>query len=161
MRREQSGFTLIELMIVVGIIGILAAIAIPRYQEAIARAQFAESASMLSGVRAEVQRRALTGGTLSADPQQMAVELGMSLNGRYGVITATSGWNGSEDDIWIEYTFGADTADGESRSSNPQLEGERVQYVYGATGEGDVPREQWVCRTSAPSQIAGDCESSL
>ena len=54
MKTIQKGFTLIELMIVVAIIGILAAVAIPAYQDYIARAQMAEAMNLTDGLKTAV-----------------------------------------------------------------------------------------------------------
>jgi len=82
MKAIQKGFTLIELMIVVAIIGILAAIAIPAYQDYTIRAQVSEGLSLASAAKTAVGEYFLNKGDAPAN----RTEAGMSDN-----VTDTSG----------------------------------------------------------------------
>jgi len=74
MRRIQKGFTLIELMIVVAIIGILAAIAIPAYQDYTIRAQVSEGLNLSAAAKAAVAEDFLNEG----EPPVDRTDAGMS-----------------------------------------------------------------------------------
>ena len=64
---KQSGFTLIELMVVVAIVGVLSAIAIPQYQNYVARAQVAEGFSLLASGKMAVSEYYNENGSFPTD----------------------------------------------------------------------------------------------
>jgi len=65
MQKMQKGFTLIELMIVVAIIGILAAIAIPQYQNYIARAQINSAIAEINPLKTAAEDSLMRGATMA------------------------------------------------------------------------------------------------
>ena len=70
MKRVQQGFTLIELMIVVAIVGILAAIALPAYQDYVIRSKMSEAAAALAACKTSVAEYASTRGNYPTDTAQ-------------------------------------------------------------------------------------------
>ncbi len=80
--KKQQGFTLIELMIVVAIIAILAAIAIPAYQDYIARAQMSEALTLASGQKVGVSEVFSNKGTCPANGSD-GFAADTDINGKY------------------------------------------------------------------------------
>jgi len=146
----QKGFTLIELMIVVAIIGILAAIAIPAYQDYLIRSQVSEGLTMAAAAKAGVSEFYANKGTWPVDNNTAGMGAANTIQGKYvQQIQVTSGA--------ITITFG-----NEANAAN--LSGKTVGLSPGASTNGDVI---WKCGnasdptgwatwpTSATTNLAG------
>ncbi|HEZ0658099.1 TPA: pilin [Neisseria meningitidis] len=97
MNTLQKGFTLIELMIVIAIVGILAAVALPAYQDYTARAQVSEAILLAEGQKSAVTEYYLNHGEWPSNNSSAGVASASDIKGKYvqkvevakGVITAT------------------------------------------------------------------------
>ncbi|HFC6729208.1 TPA: pilin [Neisseria meningitidis] len=97
MNTLQKGFTLIELMIVIAIVGILAAVALPAYQDYTARAQVSEAILLAEGQKSAVTEYYLNHGEWPGDNSSADVATSANIKGKYvekvevknGVVTAT------------------------------------------------------------------------
>lgn len=131
MKRTQQGFTLIELMIVVAIVGILAAIAIPAYQDYIARSKVSEGLASLAEAKTTVAEYYSTNGTLAAS----AVSIGID-TGRTTPYTSGMTWSNAAQPVVGVFLTNINTA----------VNGTSVQL----TGTRDSARKdlEWSCSNS-------------
>ncbi len=130
MQKIQKGFTLIELMIVVAIIGILAAIAIPQYNDYTAKAQASEAFALLDGLKSPTTAAFSEDGT-------WVIPAGSVTTGKYvaGIVAggAAGAWT-------LVATYNA-------AGVNTQIASQTVTMTFNdATGA-------WTCATTLPAAI--------
>ena len=91
MKKLQKGFTLIELMIVIAIIGILAAIALPAYQDYIARSQMTEGFNLAGGQKGALSEFYADKGRWPTSNTEAGVAAASQITGKYVANVAVAG----------------------------------------------------------------------
>ena len=138
MKNVQKGFTLIELMIVVAIIGILAAIAIPAYQDYLIRSQVSEGLTMAAAAKAGVSEYYANKGDWPSDNSAAGMGSATTIQGKYVQSIEV-------DDGGITIKYG--------NAINAKLMSETVGLTPGNSVNGDVI---WKCGTAQnPSGWSG------
>ena len=150
LKKVQKGFTLIELMIVVAIIGILAAVAIPAYQDYTVRAKVTEGLSLASSAKAAVTENAANGAAYASGwvaPAATNNVTSLAIAQASGAITITYG--------------AAIDGGGKTVTLNP-VDGAKVGgtlFAGGTATSSTIPSSgsvSWVCKSaSSPASALG------
>ncbi|EMT6183078.1 pilin, partial [Neisseria gonorrhoeae] len=127
MNTLQKGFTLIELMIVIAIVGILAAVALPAYQDYTARAQVSEAILLAEGQKSAVTEYYLNHGEWPKDNTSAGVASSDKIKGKYVQK--------------VEVAKGVVTAEMASTGVNKEIQGKKLS-LWAKREDGSV---KWFC----------------
>lgn len=150
-KQVQKGFTLIELMIVIAIIGILAAIAIPAYQDYTIRAQVSEGMSLAGGAKTAMAEYVSQRGEWASENESYGLADSGDITGNYvtSVSTGTGDATGATDTNGIiAVTYG--------NQANTAIDG-AILEISAFTSAGSV---QWTCQEGTgldPKYLPSSC----
>jgi type IV pilus assembly protein PilA len=153
MKKIQQGFTLIELMIVVAIIGILAAVALPAYQDYTIRAKITEGLSLASAIKADLSSMYASDGMpgvlayanqVNAAPPQSKYVAGITIAGGTGVVTVA----------FNTASIGAAVPQGATLLLSPYLNAAGVITTLAGAAAGATGSVDWACSSTSASAAA-------
>jgi type IV pilus assembly protein PilA len=154
MKKVQQGFTLIELMIVVAIIGILAAIAIPAYQDYTIRAQVSEGLSLADGSKTAVAEFFTNTGRLPGSNSSAGIAAAASIGGNY-VGEVGIGDDGNSTDGVIQVTYGTQSQAAFGGKANTKIK-DKTLLLSPRPSAGSVA---WTCKSGdlAAKYVPSSC----
>lgn len=133
-KTAQKGFTLIELMIVIAIVGILAAIALPAYQDYIVRSKMTEPAAALAEAKTSIAEFYATNNSLPTD----ATEAGLLINPNKDIV-ASLRYQAATSGVLLTATVQTDVIPG----------GGSTEYGFSLSGSVEAGNTlRWVCKSS-------------
>ncbi|MDY4340802.1 pilin [Xanthomonas sp. LF07-6] len=135
--KKQQGFTLIELMIVIAIIAILAAIALPMYQDYVAKSQVAAGLAEITPGKVAAETRNSDGGTASTNVSD------------FGLTTPTKRCSS----ITVNYAVGGATTLTCNLQGNGQVNGKNIVWTRTADNSGTGVAGAWTCSTTVAAKL--------
>lgn len=146
MKLIQKGFTLIELMIVIAIVGILAAVALPAYQNYTASAKFAEVVASVAPIKTAIEICVQKNGASSMASCDTEAE--------FGAVLASAAASG---DYVGSVTVDATTTNGEITATSATINGTTKTYILTPTINGTYNTVDWDVSSSSTCIAAGWC----